>query len=305
MRTFVASFRLLLLLGMTISVTTCATPSYAKIKGCAPSIPPPVAGPLVRPAPTPGLLVINEVLWNPRFRWNCSDQGAYTITSDAWVELYNSGKQALDLYGVHASLDSGLNSNPYYFPFGAAIAPNGYFVLFPRLSSLFVVTETTTLRLLISGTIVDEITIPSLNRDESYTRIPDGANNWQIVANPTIDASNSSSQATPISTNTGKQNGSVGTSGTGEQQVKSRSSAGSGPNGTSPSTSEGTQPAWSNLHLPTPTATTVAFSTPITSSTPIQSISSSSDIPRKLFISLLLILLAVTAFWCWRLFRKT
>jgi len=136
--------------------------------GCAPPVPPGIPG---NPAPAPatlGIIAINEVLLFPHSTWNCSESGTYLATMDTWVELYNTQNVPFNLYAAHAVLDSGPNTNPYYFPFGASIAAHGYLVLFPRTNASFYSTETPILRLVISGVPVDQITIPTLGPDHMH-----------------------------------------------------------------------------------------------------------------------------------------
>jgi len=137
---------------------------------CAPLIPPPLSG---SPAPaSPGLLFINEVLSKPKAPWYCPT--TYSVTNAPWIELYNPQDQAFDLYTVHASIDTGPNTQPYYLPLGAAIAAHGYLVLFPAMYTN-TLTAGTTLRLVISTVVIDQMIVPSLGLDQSYARVPDGA----------------------------------------------------------------------------------------------------------------------------------
>src|SRR5579859_4651080 len=100
------------------TMTALATTSHA----CASPTPPTVAG---SPAPAPatsGILSINEVLMVPKTIWNCADTvtGATptqpTPTSDTWIEIYNPQNMPYDLYSAQTVLDSGPNTNSYYFP---------------------------------------------------------------------------------------------------------------------------------------------------------------------------------------------
>jgi len=246
------------------------------------------------------VVLINEVLLNPQSRWNCSEPGSTFSAQDAWVELYNPQNQSFNLYAAHAYLDSGPATNPYYFPFGASIASHGFLVVFPRLDGTFVLTETATLRLVIAGVIIDQVTVPNLAGDQSYSRITDGAKKWQVNATPTIDASNNAAQTTLTPSPSS-------TSSTRNQGNGSR-------NGNSTNTNapviNGTQPAWTGLILPTPvpTATSVpttdaSVSSPTLSSPPAQA-GDNLAVPRDIALTLLVLALALTLFWCWRLFNE-
>lgn len=268
--------------------------SYASGHGCAPANPPPVSGSVVPAPATSGSVLINEMLSNPGSTWNCSEVNkTSSISHDAWVELYNPHNQPYNLYAVHASFDSDSSPSPYYFPFGAAIAAHGYLVLFPNTYA-DILAAGAKLRLVIAGVTIDQVTPPTTAVDQSYARIPDGTNTWQVTNTPTIDASNRPSQGspTPASTSTNQGQGSSG---------------GVDSNGNSNSTPPlitGTQPAWSKLQLPTP----ILATTPMISSTSglpamlSAPVSNGEDLPRHILLTGLAIALALMLFWCWRLF---
>jgi hypothetical protein len=245
--------------------------SSASTHGCAPLVPPPVPGsPLPAPA-IPGKLLINEVLSLPGSRWNCSEQtNTYSITSDSWVELYNPQSQAYNLYTVHATFDTGSNTMPFYFPLGAVIAAHGYLVLFPSMFSGTLIQAN--LRLLIAGVIIDQVHIPSLPIDQSYARIPDGSNLWQITNTPTIDSSNNPSQLNPVASPTASSS--------------NQGPAGSGYATATPAPIIGTQTVWSSLQFPT-------------------SVNDGWDTPHRILITTLIVSLALMLFWCWRLFTNS
>ena len=288
MRHFVA---VLLAVTLLLSITTLSvSASTLGGHGCAPLIPPGVPG-APKPAPAvPGTIVINEVLLAPHSTWNCSENsGMYSLLSDTWIELYNTQNQPYNLYAAHTEIDSGPNTNFYHLPFDASIAAHGFLVLFPRYDAGFLSTETSTLRLLIGGIVVDYVTIPQLASDQSYARAADGASSWQVTANPTIDASNAASQATP--TTTSGQNGSSG-------NTANHVQGGDTATNTSKTLVNGVQPQWSNLQLPEVTPTSV----PITVSTAPLSGNTGLDMPRRIILIALLICLALTMLWCWRAF---
>lgn len=279
--------------------------------GCASPIPSAVPGPLFQPAATQGSLYINEVLLTPHSTWNCSELGVYTATNDTWVELYNPQSQPLDLYAVHASIDSGPNTNVFYLPFGSAIAAHGYLVVFPRTDMSFVATETSTWRLLISGTPIDEVKTPSLGEDQSYARIPDGSSVWQITTAPTIDTSNALILATPTKTTGGSSGtgtgtgigGVVGSTGTGQGSGRSGGGISNTGSQTQGQQVDGHQPSWHALQFSTPTVMS-SLPGPV-GSTPTFTPSPSSptmDMPRKIVLTVLVFVLALALVWCWRLF---
>lgn len=264
--------------------------SSASTHGCAPLIPPPVPGSLAPAPATPGILLINEVLSMPGSTWNCSDLNkTFSISNDSWVELYNPQNQPFNLYAVHASFDTGPNTSVYYFPFGAAIAAHGYLVLFPAVYSDTLLIGAN-LRLLIAGVTIDQVTVPALPVDQSYARIPDGSNTWRVTNTPTIDASNMASQVgpTPTSTSSNQEPGGYGNT------------------SSTPTLVTGTQPAWSNLQLPTQVATFTSDVNPALITSPASSVPASDgwDTPRRILLTVLAVALALMLFWCWRLFSS-
>lgn len=273
-----------------------AAPAYASTPphGCAQPAPPPVSGSPVTPPASPGIVLINEVLNNPDSTWNCAEPaGTFALSTDSWVELYNPQNQPFNLYAAHTALDAGPNTFTFHFPFGAAIAAHGYFVVFPATYA-GMLNAGNNLRLTIGGTAIDQVSIPALAPDTSYARIPDGSSNWQITTNPTIDASNlSSSQVTstptPVSTKTSGPSGSSST----------------GSSGSTPTLVTGKQPGWTKLQLPAtnssaaPTSNSPSIASPAASPT-----GSAWDVPRRILLTVLVVALALSLFWCWKLFSS-
>ena len=291
LRFFLALFLVMFFLISHFS-TLISHASSVSTHGCAPLIPPSVPGsPLPAPA-IPGKLLINEVLSLPGSRWNCSEpKNTYSITSDSWVELYNPQSQPYNLYTAHATFDIGSNTTPFYLPLGAVIAPHGYLVLFPSMFSGTLIKAN--VRLLIGGVTIDQINIPSLPIDQSYARIPDGSNLWQITNTPTIDSSNNTSQLNPVVSPTSSS--------------PNQGPAGSGYATSTPAPIIGTQTIWNSLQFPTP----VVIETPVTKQTaayplPLSpSVNDGWDTPHRILITTLIVTLALMLFWCWRLFTNS
>jgi len=233
--------------------------------------------------------VFNEVLLTPHSTWNCSESsGTYFAASDSWIEFYNTQNEPYNLYTAHATIDSGPNTNQYYFPFAASIAAHSYLVIFPYLNnSDFVITKTPTFRLVISSIVIDQVTVPTLGPDQSYARTSDGAPSWEITSTPTIDASNTS-LITPTA----------------------------GVSGVSPGTpsatqviASGTQPAWKKLLMPTPTSQLVLVASPATVATAASQAnsigptsSSGLSLTQQIILTLLISALGVTLLLGWRVF---
>nr|HET6903581.1 hypothetical protein [Ktedonobacteraceae bacterium] len=279
------------------------TTSYAVGHGCAQPVPPGIPG---SPAPAPaasGIIVINEVLLNPHSTWNCSEQGSYFTTTDSWIELYNTQNQPYNLYAAHATIADDTNTAVSSLPFGASIAAHGYLVLFPYMDSFFKETSTPTLKLVVSNVVVDQVAVPLLGPDQSYARTADGASTWQISTLPTIDASNTSLVVTPTTSTSSSPTSEATSSSSGGRSVNGQGGFVT-PTSTRRVLVSGRQPQWSNMQLPTvatmPTATL------------LQSPSASSstgnvglDTTRRILLTILVIALALTLFWCWWLYRST
>ncbi len=285
---YIALFALALITIIVLIQPAQSTHATTKPKhGCASPIPPPVSGTLTQPPATAGILFLNEILLHPRTTWNCTELSKQTANAyDVWIELYNAQNQPLDLYGVHTSIDSGPNTNAFYLPFGSAIAAHSFLVIFPFNNPRFATTQGNTLRLLIAGIPIDTVTVPPLLPDQSYARVPDGGATWQITATPTIDASNGQAGTPPA--------------GSGKAPTLS-GNGGSGMN-------SGTPPAWSALSFPN---TTTPVATAPSTLLPAPSLVFSSmtsmgtmDVAHKILLSLLVLGLVGTLFWCWRLFSS-
>ena len=298
MRHFVAVSLVLMLFTSISTLSVFASPLGGH--GCAPFIPPAVSGnPIPAPA-VPGIVVINEVLLVPHSTWNCTESsGNYSLLSDTWIELYNTQNQPFNLYASHAEIDSGPNTKYYHTPSGASIAAHGYLVLFPCYDAGFLSTETSTLRLIIGNAVVDQVTVPQLGPDQSYARTSDGASAWQMTSAPTIAASNAPVQAAPTATS--PSSGQTGASG----DTTHRGQSGNTQTNASKTLVNGVQPQWSYLQLPTLTPTSDTYSVPTTVITSPPQANNVTDLPRRIALTILFILLTLTILWCWRLYYKT
>jgi len=299
---------ILLVLDITVSSVLGATKH-----GCAPNTPQPVAGTLVQPEATAHVVFINEILSNPGSAWNCSEQGTSSSSNNAWIELYNPQNQALDLYGVHSSFDAGANTTPFYFPVGAAIAAHGFLVLFPPLS-LFAQSPSTpgspVLRLLINGTLVDQVTLVPLVSDTSYARIPDGGDTWQVTDTPTIDASNVPPKPTPTPiqthiptpTHTPKPSP-VKTDSQGSSTQSKVSTVDRFPTEAS-SQLAGTRPAWNTLSVPLTITSLPEIPPQDSSSNPTPQAADTADLPQKVLLTSLAAASLIALLWVSRFFRR-
>lgn len=288
-------FALILLVTFLLSGHLSAHATYissSSTHSCASPIPQPVSGSSL-PAPSvAGKILINEVLTLPGSRWNCSEpSNVYTTTSDSWIELLNPQNQRYNLYAAHATIDNGPGTTPFYLPLGSSIAPHAYLVLFPStFSGSNIITN---VRLLIEGVTVDQVEIPTLHVDQSFARVPDGSNSWQITTTPTIDASNNILPPVAVKTPTAS--------------LPNQSTSGSNNSSSTLIPATGTQTAWKNLQFPSPVSIETHSSKPTTSYvTPSPtSMTDAWDTPHRFIITVIIIALAITLFWCWRLFTSS
>jgi len=296
------------IVSLFLGTTTLLTPSGTN-HGCASPIPPAVTGQLVQPPTAYHTLFINEVLLAPQSTWNCSEQpGQVTASKNIWLEIYNpSPDQAFDLYSSHTQLDSGPDTDTFFFPFGAAIAPHGFLAVFPLEHLPFRLSAARDLRLLITGIVVDEIKVPPLSSDTSYTRIPDGSTTWQITTLPSIATANTL-VSLPTSTHATPSPAKTTHTPTPQTTATTRSSTKApGTIPTTPHIASGIQPTWKTVQLPTTSILTTV--TPVDHHTTnlAQSLpnSTNADLPKKIVLTFLFILLTIVLLWCCQLFMRT
>lgn len=299
MRYCVAALVVFLLAGLTMPFIASASPSTLQMPlgghGCAQPVPPGIPG---SPGPAPavsGIIDINEVLLAPHSTWNCSEHGTYFLTTDSWIELYNTQNQPFNLYASHAAIADNTNTSAYTFPFGASIAAHGYLVLFPYTDAFFKETSTPTLKLVISNVTVDQVAVPLLGPDQSYARTSDGASTWLTTSLPTIDASNTS-LVTPTPTTIPV--GSGGSGGGGSLST---------PTASPTKFVNGKQPQWSKMQLPTASSVpTVSTTTLLQSPSVTSSLANNTgmDTPKRVLLTILVVAFALSLFWCWWLFRS-
>jgi hypothetical protein len=299
--------------------------TVAKPPQCAPFLPPAPPGPLLVPPTKAGTLLINEVMPLSNHPWDCSEVGTGKKDHNMWIELYNPQNQAFDLYAAHAIFDNGSGTSPSRLPFGAAIAAHGFLVIFPEIGGVFPRAKQL-LRLLFNGNVIDQVLIPpTWVNDQSYARIPDGGKDWRVTSTPTIDASNTPPAVTPTPTRSptatnpgvGKQRAAPGSSTVGSNTVSSSTTGTTGVTSKNadgqPAPSNGVQPAWNGLQMPSssntssPVATTPTDIAPDTTPAAPAALTAdnSADVPRKVLFSSLAIVVAGVLFLCWRRFRPT
>ena len=130
---------------------------------------------------TSGKIVINEMLPNPASDWN--KNGVTSGMDDEFIELFNSGKEPVDISGYNIT---DLSLGYYYIiPNGTIIKPEGFWVVFSSESNVFQRNSGDIIWLYDpSGNLVDEKEYNSTTSDVSFARIPDGGN-WTTSKTPT------------------------------------------------------------------------------------------------------------------------
>lgn len=146
----------------------------------------------VPPPTTVSGVVINEV-------YTFSDQSEADNLD--WIELYNTTDEDIDLTGV-LMWEGGGPEEAWAFPKGTVIKAKGYIVVdcdkygllndpvkYPAWGlskgpDEFVVLANSDLA------VIDEVQLPSMNENESYGRVTDGADEWQIFQNATYGVKN-------------------------------------------------------------------------------------------------------------------
>mgnify|MGYP003288723891 FL=1 len=137
-------------------------------------------------------VVINEV-------YTFSDQSEADDLD--WIELYNTTNEDIDLTDV-LMWEGGGSEEAWAFPKGTVIKAKGYYVVdcdkygllndpvkYPAWGlskgpDEFVVLANSDLK------VIDEVKLPSLNENESYGRVTDGAADWQIFQQGTKGVKN-------------------------------------------------------------------------------------------------------------------
>ena len=115
-----------------------------------------------------------------------------------WLELYNPGPEPVELAG-YTLVDELGAGEPWSFPSGARIDPDGFLVVFcdgsPDQGDLHAsftldVDGESVLLFDADGMLVEETRWAILEPDTSWARVPDGGDVWQTPDAPTPGASN-------------------------------------------------------------------------------------------------------------------
>jgi hypothetical protein len=166
-----------------------------------------------------GAIVLNEVLPDPASDWSPSDGDEdYHSLEDEWVEIFNTGPEAVDVTGWR--LHDAVSDSSWRFAFEGVLEPGHFFVVYGNEAyqwedangyaknglSLNNSGDTVTLVAADLTTIVDQVSYESqdIGDDRSYGRVPDGSPTW--VCNDGLNPANppgSGIPPTPGMPNTG------------------------------------------------------------------------------------------------------
>ncbi|GCF10390.1 lamin tail domain-containing protein [Dictyobacter arantiisoli] len=257
-------------------------------------------------------LVFNEVLPFPVKSLLYCDT---TITNPQlygpWVELYNKSDQALQLNTIY--IDSGPGSNPHLIP-TQTIAAHSFIVIF--LSNYAFHSGTPTLRLLSAGTLIDTVTLPLLPQDTSFARMKDGDPKWHSTTATTIGESNlditkTRPKPTPTQKVTPTQSARKVSATPKNYSAQPASQTAQPISKASTSKIASTQvppiqPTWKSAHFPATTATPISNvdTSAVEAATANAQTPQTPDTTKKVLLSLLVIALIGTLWWCRRLFFK-
>ncbi|MEX0680299.1 MAG: CotH kinase family protein [Balneolales bacterium] len=135
-------------------------------------------------------LTINELLAS-NSTINADEDGDYMD----WIELHNTGTEAIDLYGYGLSDD---NDEPFKWVFPDTVLPSGKFLLVwasnknrtrpgAPLHTSFAVSAAGEEVILTSpdGKRIDEVPLTNIQADYSFGRTPGNRNSWIFFENPT------------------------------------------------------------------------------------------------------------------------
>jgi hypothetical protein len=124
-----------------------------------------------------------------------------TTTDPDWIELYNSSSASVDIsnYKIYDNGGQSGTKSKKGFTTGTVIPAKGFYVIVTDGS------DSTDFGLSNSGeevwledstgTVIQDITFPALKSGESYCRVPDGGDTWEILTTQTKGSANSTTTA--------------------------------------------------------------------------------------------------------------
>lgn len=141
-------------------------------------------------------VVLNELMPDPASDWSPSDGNEeYGSLEDEWVEIFNSGAEAVDITGWR--LRDAVSDSSWRFGFQGVLGPGEFFVVYGNEAyqwedengcarnglSLNNSGDTVTLVASDLATVIDQVTYASgdIGDDRSWGRVPDGSPDWQCM----------------------------------------------------------------------------------------------------------------------------
>jgi hypothetical protein len=309
----------LYILFLVLSVTVfCVTHANANmlisepIHPClATNAPTPTGTPVFLPSANHTLL-INEVLLHPgKQSYQCNSNTAYP-----WIELYNPQNQPVSFVQGSIIYSDQTDSQDLAITPANPIPAHGFYVFFfDKIEKASTLNDATAISLNIRGQVMDTVSLPPLTTDQSYIRMPDGSNQWQITYYPTVGSQNSLAPTQqPTKTSTATKTPATIPSTTVMTQIPYKQATGQ-----ASATRQGTgthvtpysqiQPSWQALHFPNVShgSTGLSPSQQTVSIVPSQdkTVNAPQDIPKKVIQSLLICVLFLLCRWSYRLFFQT
>lgn len=148
---------------------------------------------IVLPKTVFAAVVINEILPNP---------SGPSSEETEWIELYNSGSDAVNLYEWSLDDIEG-GSTQYSIASGSSIPSEGFLVFEKLITGIALNNTEDTVRLInAGGEIVDSYSYRNSTQDISFGRSSDGGGSWTICTNRTKGTDNSCPLSTPTPTPT-------------------------------------------------------------------------------------------------------
>ena len=130
-------------------------------------------------------LQINEVVSR-----NYNGLLSFENKTEDWIEIYNNSLDTINLQNYYLSDDDD-NYQLWQFPY-KKLAPDSFLVVFasgknivsPELHTSFKLTSEGESIYLSSNVLIDSISMPALNADNSFGRIAESSNQWSILDIP-------------------------------------------------------------------------------------------------------------------------
>jgi hypothetical protein len=141
-------------------------------------------------------VVLNELMPDPASDWSPTDgDEEYHSLEDEWVEIFNSGTEAVDMTGWR--LRDAVSDSSWRFGFTGALGPGEFFVVYGNeayawedangyaRNGLSMNNSGDTITLVASDltTVIDAVTYEGgdIGDDRAWGRVPDGSPDWACI----------------------------------------------------------------------------------------------------------------------------